>query len=245
MERRSVLKTIGGIGIAGSIGLGATTFTGGAAASSSSLNIKGSTLSNDDGDVTQVGVSIDHTASWDGFDEAVDAVAYRDVIKAVNGDGSIRASHVLYDNTDAPVLLDNWSSDGSGDDGWGGPGEHTSGPGTSGDVNATLDWTVLAENPSNASKSVEKPGDIDAFGLDNGEDGTDKNVKLRYVKQVSFYATDSSGSYTSDDGSTTLALMGGDDGTRRRTTSEGDFTVTVTNEGATTSSGGTGSSSAK
>jgi|GEM_PF-1407915 len=245
MERRSVLKTIGGIGITGAIGLGATAFSGGAAASSSSLNIKGTALSNDDGDVTQVSVSVDHTASWDGFDEAVDAVAYRDVIKQINGDGSVGATHVLYDITDAPVLLDNWSSDGSGSDGWGGPGEHTSGPGTNGDVNATIDWTVLAEDPSSAAQSVETPGDIDDFGLDNGDDGTDKTVKLRYVKQVSFYAEDSGGSYTSDDGSTTLALMGGDDGTRRRTTSEGDFTVTVTNEGATTSSGGTGSSSAK
>lgn len=245
MERRSVLKTIGGIGITGAIGLGATGFTGGAAAASSKLKIRNSKVSNDDGDVTQVGVTIDHTASWDGFDRSVDAVAYRDVIKEVRGNGSTGATQVLYDNTDAPVLLDNWSSDGSGGDGWGGPDEHTTGAGTSGDVNAGIDWVVLAENPGSAAKSGESPGQIGAFGLDNDTDGTKKTVQLRYVKQVSFYTEDAGGAYTSDDGSTTLALMGGDDGTLRRTVSKGDFKVTVGNEGATAGSSGTGSSSAK
>lgn len=246
MERRSLLKTIGGIGTASVLGVGAsvTAFSGGAVAASSSLNIGNAGVTNDDGDVTQVAVTIGHTAQWDGFDIPVDAAAYRDVIKKVNGDGSIAASHVLYDNTDSPVLLSNWSSDGSGSDGWGGPDEHTSGPGTSGNVNAGIDWVVLAEDPSSAAKSVESPGDIANFDLDNPSDGTDKSTTLRYVKQVYFYTEDSSGSYTADDGSTTLSQMGSDDGTMAKTESQGDFTVTSTNEGATVSSGGSGSSSA-
>lgn len=242
MQRRDFVKAVGSIGTASIAGLGAAALSSGAAAASSNLTISDTSLSNDDGDVTQVGVAITHDASWDGFDKSVDAVSYRDVIKKVQGNGTIAATHVLYDNTDAPVLLANWS--GSGDsNGWGGDGEYTTGPGTSGTVNADIDWTVLAENPSTAANSVESPGNLSDFGLDNATDNSSEQTTLRYVKEVSFYTTDSSGSYTSDDGSTTLALMGGDDGTVADTRAEGDFVVTVTNEEVTTSSSGDGSSS--
>lgn len=244
MQRRSFIKTVGGIGAATTLGAAGLALSGSAVAASSDLTISGTTLSNDDGDVTQVGVTLDHDASWDGFDVPVEAVAYRDVIKKVEGDGSTSASHVLYDNTDSPVLLANWSTDGSGSDGWGGPDEHTSGPGTSGSVDVGIDWTVLAENPSSAAKSVESPGQVSDFALDNDTDDSDKTTTLRYVKEVSFYTSDSSGSYTSTDGSTTLRLMGGDDGTMQKVQAQNDFVVTVTNESATADSGGSGSSSA-
>jgi hypothetical protein len=236
------MKTVGGIGAASALGVGAIAATGGAAAASSSLDITNTSISNDDGDVTQVGVAIDHQAQWDGFDYPVEAVAYRDVIKMVNDDGSIGASHVLYDNRDAPVLLSNWSGNGDSN-GWGGDDEHTNGPGTDSYVHAGIDWTVLAEDPDSAG-TTESPGQIDNFGLDNDTDNSYKKTTLRYVKEVYFYTSDANGSYTSADGSTTLGLMGGDDGTMDKVRSEDEFTVKVTNEKATASSSGSGSSSA-
>lgn len=242
MERRSFLKTAGSIGAAATVGAGGLALSGSAAAASSDFQISGTSLTNDDGDVTQVAVDIDHTASWDGFDIPVEAVAYRDVIKRIDS-GNVTATQVLYDNTNSPVLLSNYSTDGSGSDGWGGPDEHTTGPGTSGSVNAGISWTVLAEDPSGAAQSVESPGDISNFNIDNDTDNSDKQARLRYVKEVRFYTSDSSGSYTSDDGSTTLSLMGGDDGTLQKARAENEFIITVTNEEATATSSGSGSSS--
>jgi len=243
MERRSLLKTIGGIGATAAVGgAGLLASTGGALAANSSLLITGSSVTNDDGDLTEVIVNLDHEATWDGFDIAVDAVEYRDVIKRVDGSGNVVASHVLRDELDTPVPLSD-IADGS----WGGSDENSTGPGTEGSVSAGIQWSVLHDDPSSAtyippgdSGSV---GDVQDFGMDNEEDDSTKSYTLKFTKKVQFYALDSNGSYTGIDGNT-YRLMGGDDGTLAETVAEGTFTVDVTNEAATASSSGSGSSSA-
>lgn len=246
-NRRKVLKGIGGAAIAAGIGAGGfIATTGSAAAASGNLSISGSSVSNDDGDLSQVHVTLDHEASWDGFDYPVEAVEYRDVLRVYDGEGNQLGSDVLRDGTDSPVLLENWSSDGSSD-GWGGPDEHTSGPGTQGTVNAGIVWTVLAEDGATPDNPIPQgsSANIEDYGLDNGADDSTAKYTVEMVKTVRFYTTDPDGSYTANDGETSLRLMGGDDGTIGEVKADGQFQLNVTNEAATTSSSGTGSSEAE
>lgn len=244
MERRSLLKKVGGIGAIAAVGgAGLLATSGGALAANSSLSITGSSVTNDDGDLTEVIVNLDHEATWDGFDEAVDAVEYRDVIKRVDGSGNVVASHVLRDELDDPVPLSD-IADGS----WGGSDENATGPGTEGKVVAGIQWSVLHDEPSNAtyippgdSGSV---GDVQNFGMDNTEDDSTKTCTLKLTKKVQFYAQDPNGSYTGYQNNNTYRLMGGDDGTLSETVAEGTFAVDVTNEAATAGSSGSGSSDA-
>lgn len=241
MERRSLLKKVGGIGATAAVGgAGLLATSGSALAASSSLSITGSNVTNDDGDLTEVIVNLDHTATWDGFDIAVDAVEYRDVIKRMDGNGGVISSHVLRDELDTPVPLSD-IKDGT----WGGSDEDSTGPGTQGNVEAGIQWSVLHDEPSNATYTppAGSAGDVQDFGMDNAEDDSTKKYKLKLTKKVQFYALDSSGSYTGINGNT-YRLMGGDDGTLSETVSEGTFTVDVTNEAATADSSGSGSSSA-
>jgi hypothetical protein len=241
LDRRTVLGTVGGLAVAGS---GFAALTGGATATSGNLSIGDSQVSSDNGDLSEVNVSLDHEVTWDGFDYAVDAAEYRDVIRVYDKDGNKLGAHVLRDETDTPKMLKNWSGNGDSN-GWGGDGEYTSGPGTEGFVHADIHWTVLADDPASASNPVPQgqPGDVDNFGLDNNTDGSWAEYTVEFVKIVRLYAKDSNGSYTADDG-TSVRLMGGDDGTVGEVKSSGTFTLKVGNEAAQTSATGSGGSNA-
>lgn len=252
MERRNLLKSIGVLSAAGAAGGGALSlFASQGARAQASWTISDSTpVTTDDGQIKYVNVTASHTAAWDGFDEPVAAIAYRDTI-VLDPNGSA-VSHTVYDNTDSPVLLGNWSSDGSGSDGWGGPGEYIANTGSSGDqdfrlhgeANADIDWNVVADPNYAEPESVEDPYDISGSStLEPDTDGDTDQSLIRYTKAVHFYKEDPSGSKTSDDGSTSLSPMGQQDGTVEKVESTDEFQVTVTNEEATTSGSGSGSSS--
>lgn len=246
MERRELLKTVGGIGAATATGgVGLLASSGGALAASGSLDISNTTISNDDGDVTRVRVALEHTVDWDGFDISVDAVAYQDFIQAVDSNGNVVTGHKLYDNTNSPPLLENWSGDGN-NNGWGGAGEYTSGSGTQGSVNADIDWIVLSDDPA-GDTSTETPGLTDDFNADNNSDGSNKTVRLRYVKRVVFFTTTDTGGASTQaaDGQTTVYEMGNDDGTIAQVENTERFNVEVSNEEASASGGGSGTSSAE
>ena len=87
MERRTLLKTVGGIGAASGLGIGGmAVLSGGAAASA--VNIEGDNLSvsNDRGDLSEVTVDPEFTVSWDGLDDAVGKVFFLLEAKVGNGD---------------------------------------------------------------------------------------------------------------------------------------------------------------
>lgn len=249
VDRRTIIKGAGGIAGLGLAGIGATAFTGSAVAANLTIQDP-DTVTTDDGQIQFVNVALDHTAEWDGFDRPVDAVAYRDTITLRPNSDSV--SHVVYDNTNAPVLLDNYSSDGSGSDGWGGPGEHVSDTGGEesqhyrehGKVHANIDWNIVVDPRYASAKSVEDPYEIDGSSvLEPETDGNSKTSTIEYQKDVFFYEADSNGGYTSDDGSTTLALMTGD-GVEKRVRSVGQFALTVQNQANEQTGSGSGSSSA-
>lgn len=245
MERRSLLKTIGGIGAASAAGLGGMAALGGSAAAvSQGLNIGNSQVSNDDGDLSEVIVNLDHTVEWDGFDVGVDAISYTDVISITDGSGTDLGAYTLYDG--APVDLTEIVNGN-----WGGPGEtgsiyatdeDNSSPGANalaGSVSADVNWTVLTDQSNTPSaNSVQTPAVIgqDVGNLDNNTDGSDRTFTVTFEKTISFYTENTDGSYTQ---------MADGDGTVAQTTAAGSFQVTVGNESATTTAGSSnGSSSA-
>lgn len=246
MERRTFIKTAGSIAAATAAGGGALLAFSGGAAAASELDISGASVATDDGDVTEVIVTLAHEATWDGFDIPVEAVEYRDEIVVTDADGNEVGSTVLRDGLSSPVLLENFSSDGSGSDGWGGADEYTSGPGTAGSVNAGIQWTILHDTPSDATYPPAGDGSVGAigeYGLDNPTDGSTVTYTVEYRKTVQFYTADSAGEYTTDDG-TTVRLLGDDDGTIAASDSSGTFTLDVTNEPATKTGSGDGGAEA-
>jgi len=249
VDRRTILKGAGGIAGLGIAGIGASAFTGSAVAAN--LNITDpSTVTTDDGQIQFVNVALTHTAEWDGFDRPVDAVAYRD--RVIIRPQSDNKDYVVYDNTNNPVLLDNYSSQ-NGSDGWGGDGEYVSDTGSPdsqhyrehGAVNATIDWNIIVDPRYADAKSVETPYEINGSSvLEPETDGESKSSTIRYEKTVHFYEGGSGdNSVVTDDGSTDVVPMTGD-GVEESVSSVGEFTLTVQNQANTQTGSGDGTANA-
>lgn len=250
MNRRDLLKSVGGIGFAtAAVGAGGFAAFGSSAAaqSGSSLNIGNSSVSNDDGDLSEIIVKLSHKAQWDNFDVGVDAVSYTDKISITDGSGNDRGSHFLLKN----YVVD-FEDDLDGDGTWGNNEQYNfnvrdednnaNGPRPSvldGSIDANITWTILIDPTATAEfNSVQTPAVIgqDVDDIDVDQDNTTVSYTIDYTKTVKFYKENSGGGYTQ---------LGSDDGTLAETTAQGQFTVDVGNEEVTASSSGTGGSSAK
>lgn len=242
MQRRDVIKSAAGaLAVTTAGGAGLFALSGGAAAADDFTISDASPVTTTDGVVEFVEVDATHKVVWTGFDEPVYALAYHDkLVKASDG-----TEHVLYDGTGSPVRLEDFSSKGSGSDGWGGSGEYASedpssyveatGPTKTGFVNANINWRVLGDgDAAGGALSVETPGSLDAFGIEEPTDGETNTTTLEYHKTVSFYTEDANGN---------LVQMGSAEGTLANAESVASFTVEVTNDASTSDSSGDGSSS--
>ena len=78
VSRRSLLKTVGGIGVVGAAsGIGVVSMSGSGAAAEVSISASNpANVSNDRGDISQVTVNPNFTISWEGLDDAVGKVFY-------------------------------------------------------------------------------------------------------------------------------------------------------------------------
>lgn len=267
LSRRRFAQLLGGTIGLGVAGFGVREATSGASASGSWTIEDAEPITTDDGSLSAVTVSASHQVAWEGFDVPVVAVAYRDrIVVAPNNEA---VEFTIYDNTDAPVLLENFSGNGDSN-GWGGAGEYTTGPGLSGSVNVDIEWNVLADpdggkyahDGSSASPtgalSVETPGDIDQTPIEEPQDGATETTLIRYEKDVLLFrdvedtpevpdsgdAPAEVSTITSADGSTTLtnADMDGFDPISEATAT---FAVEVTNRAASPNPSEGGSSDAK
>lgn len=244
MERRTLLKTVGGIGAASATGgVGLAALSGSAMAASSDLSISNAgTVSTDDGDLSEVIVQLDHTVDWDGFDVGVDAISYTDSISVVDGGGNNYGSAQIHDS--GPVSVQEIA-----DGNYGGPGENatiravdeddsSSGANAlSAEVNADILWTVAKDSGAPTTRdSVQTPAIFgkDIQDLDVGSDNSSKTYTVTYEKVITFYTEGTEGNYNE------LTA----EGTVQSVTASGDFTVTVENEEATSSSSGSGGSNA-
>lgn len=88
MNRRDILRTVGGAGSAAAVGaLGLGAFTGSAAATQVDISAANpGVVQNDRGDVSKVTIDPTFRVEWEGFDQAVAKVFY--VIEAKTGSGS-------------------------------------------------------------------------------------------------------------------------------------------------------------
>ena len=241
IDRRSVLKGLGGAAVLGTVGTAA--FAGsGAAQSSIDVSITGAEIKNDAGDVDWIGVEAEKTIKWDGFDVPVDYIAFKHEITIE--DGGETEWHTLYDNnheiahgswkTPDPNLL-NWSGE-NGSDGWGGAGEYVSEytssdddlNGTKGTAHANIKWAVIDEGQEadDAERwySVQEAAPW-AERLSVDKDGKQTKHVLKWKTTLTYYTdaydTDTPAKIKPDDGDPTAT------GTER-------FGITVTNEAATT-----------
>lgn len=244
MQRRTLLK--GGAGALATATIGGTALTaltgGAGAATSDNFAISDTSVTTTDGTIEFVDVSATHKVVWTGFDVPVAAVAWKDtLVKPADG-----TSHVLHDGTGSPVRIADFSTQGSGSDGWGGSGEYASenpdsytaatGPTKEGFVHADIAWTVLGDGDgTHAAQSIESPASLDAFGIEQPTDGETKTTTLEYRKELHFYREDGSGG---------LVEMGSEDGTIAVAEGVATFDVSVTNEASSSSTSGDGSSTA-
>lgn len=181
-------------------------------------------VTSDDGSLNYVRLQANHKVEWDGFDTDAEYIRYIDKVTVRPGDEN--QSEVVSDVTSAH--LDDWSSDGSGSDGWGGPGEHTSGAGKAGYARADIDWNIIgdpnASDPAEGGpRSIEDPADL-LHLLEEDTDGETKTSKVVFQKQA--------------------RLLDGNKNEIERAVVSDSFVVEVTNEEATATAGGSGDASA-
>ncbi|WP_152421788.1 hypothetical protein [Halorubrum saccharovorum] len=237
MQRRDILKTIGGIGAtATAAGVGIGTMSGSAAASSLSIGSGEASVATAQGEIDRVSIQPNINVSWDGFDEVVGKV--RVLIEAAPHD-------VENENVGdfAPVFRATGWLNGTDDPGT----EVETGPGYSGEFAIAGEWLGGSDGitlydrtgpdysgvsqPENFFSGTSVAQDVPEDGFENGNyeqagtvdrffnpsDGTTENseVQLRYT--VSFHAPNSSIAADYDipesdvSGSSPLVMAGADD----------------------------------
>lgn len=232
MDRRSVLKGIGTLGIAGA-GVGAGTFanTGQAAEVSGTFTLSNAqAVTTDTGEVEYVRVDADFQVDWDGFDQPAAKVHFRDeVVVRPNEENQ---SSVIYKGMSDE--FDSWSPEG-GNQGWGGPGEYSSGNGTEGSFHVDIDWNVLGDSSAGsasegAARSVEDPAELLSL-IEADEDGNTKTSTIVHRKRFRFF--------NSNDQPLTgpNSVM---DGSPDDLTMEASFQTEITNQEATVTGDGDG-----
>lgn len=247
LNRRSILKGLAGAGaVAGVGGAGFLAATGGAAAAVElDVSIGDTTIANDEGDVDYVAVDVDKVLEWENFDVPLRYIGFRHEITL--DDGGDTGWHVLYDNMSG--RLTDWSSQGDGSDGWGGPGEYVGAHSnadhegndpeaseyTTGTAYADVSWAIISDGSHPAGyDSVQTP--VNWTGrLAEAEDGTTTTHTVRWRTTLTFYTEDGDGNAVQVTDADGVPSVQGED----------SFDVTVTNEaGGTTGSSETGSSTA-
>jgi hypothetical protein len=241
LTRRNALKGLGSAATVGLLGGGAYFATGlGAAQASIDITITDTNISNDRGEVNWVGVDVDKTIQWDGFDVPLKYIGFK---HEVSTDANSKGWHTLYGERVSPALPD-WSNFGDDEavplyttD------EANKADGTEGEAFAGIVWEIIND--------TGEPGSYAAFGYDGG--GTQDPAQWASDLSV---GTDGGSATHQVTMKTTLNFYKSqnDDGTYNQITEangvpgvsgEGSFVVTVTNESGTssTSEGGTSAGS--
>jgi hypothetical protein len=245
MQRRNLMKTLGGLAATGATaGLGISAMSGGVAAATSQLNISDpSAVTTDDGSIKWVAVQAYLRTEWDGFDEDIHYVRYID--KVTIRPNSDNNTYTIND-TISDDLGDGESAGSDTDDSWGGDtgwhgGEHFSPSGKEGYIHVDIDWGICQENRDNLYNNgymlPENPAPVDNLEADT--DGATKDSTVRFTKVVRLY-----GSGTDNNGDPNNPLTGPNSsyGVSDPTASV-DLAVSVTNQEGTATTADSGGSS--
>lgn len=222
MQRRKLLKVVGGIGVASSAaGAGVFATSQGAEATAGSDIANPSSVTSDDGEITSVAVQTTGRLTWAGFDTpAKQARIITDV--SLQRNGSELNNYRIHDTGKFDLTTSSW----------GGAGEETSlsgdhEDGQDGYIASDVDWGILQENRENNYN--------DGYGLPNNPaptaplyadaDGSEQRTKI--VLKATYLLFDSNGNE-----------LTGKEGYPDRKQTSSSFVVTVNNEEATIGTGG-------
>lgn len=229
MNRRALLKGLGGIG-AVSVGGAALVFSGSQSAVAANFTISNpSTAVSDDGTVNYVRLQASQRVEWDGFDSDVHYARYIDWVTTRPNDQNTtdKINDTISDS------LDSWSGQGDSN-GWGGDDEYTSGIGKAGFVHAGIDWNIIgdpnATDPAEGGpRSIETPADrLDLLAVDT--DGDSKDSKVVFEKEVRLLDVNKN-------------ELAGPNGPYDAAISTDSFVVSVENQAATAGGSGSGTAS--
>jgi len=241
IDRRTVLKTATGAGAAALAGGGAFLALTGSAAASATLNVTvGDTqIANDAGHLNYVGVDVDKTITWEGYDVPVKYIGFKHEVAA---DSNSEGWHQLYptpgaaDDPDgfavSPELPD-WSNYGDDEAVTSYTTDANDYPeGTTGEAVAGVAWEIIndtGEPGSYAGFGYDGGGPQDpaewASELSEGEDGAVNETTVQFKSTLRFYEGIEDGDYIQISGDDGIGEVDGED----------SFLVTVTNENGTTS----------
>ena len=209
MERRNLLKAVGGIAVTASAsGVGVLAMSGGASATGGGTygNVD---ISSDDGTVDYVAIFGNSTVEWDGFDRV--ATQARIVNEARVP--AAESGWIQLNDTGKFAL--------SQGDSWGGSNDSVSGEGTSGTIESGVgvrsngnhdpetDWHVVGSDPDNYPLPTNS---VDPSNLENPDDGTTNTFAVETRATYEWYDSSDNGIFSK--------------------TFNSDITVDVTNEEA-------------
>lgn len=220
LDRRNVLKGIGGIGATAAVGgLGFLAVSGGATATAGSTIDDPNAVTSDDGEVTYVAVQTTGRVEWDGFDTAAKKARMISQVR-YKRNGNVLGEWTIHD-TSKFDLGSSWG--GSGED-ISLTGDHESGQ--SGHIASDVDWGIAQKNRNNTYNN--------GYGLPNnpapvndlyaGADGSTRETKVVLETQYRLY----------DAGGGELT---GTNGYPDRPVGESRFVVEVNNQGSSTTQG--------
>lgn len=191
MERRTVLKTVGGIGSTAAIGgLGLFALSGSAAATASgSFDYGSASVTSDDGSVEYVAIYGDSVIEWDGFDtpaQFFDIDIDARVVDKTEWVDLHETGHVDLDNGD-------WGND-----------ESLSGSGTSGTIKSaigldgnehdeTVDWHIVGSDPDGYGLPENS---IDPSELAVDSDGSSETFTVQKRITYTWYDDDKNDLFT-------------------------------------------------
>lgn len=144
MERRTLIKTVGGIGAATTLGVPLLLSERGVAATATQ-NFGSASVTSDDGTVDHLAIFGDTRVEWRGFEQEARSF---EIDIAVGGD-----------RLDSPVHLQTSGPHNLTADSWGGSGERFSGPGTSGWIESDVGYENQRRAPDKYWIIVAPDGD--------------------------------------------------------------------------------------
>lgn len=191
LDRRSVLKGLGGTAATAAVGATALVSMTGGASATGSFDYGDATVKSDDGTVEYVAIYGDSVVKWDGFDTPAKYFDIDiDLVVEQDWDGQTAAEADLHET--GRVDLDN--------DDWGNYDESLSGSGTSGDIksgigldengkhDSTIDWHVIGDGSHDDGYGLPPVDDrVDPSAVENGHDGETRGFTLTIKSTYTWY----------------------------------------------------------
>jgi len=222
INRRNVLKGIGAVGAVGALGgVGTLLMSNSASATAGGSIDNPDPVTSDDGTVTYVAVHTTGRLTWDGFDRPARQARLISRVKYKRG-GNVFATYTIHDTGKIDLTTESWG--GSGEE-ISLTGDHKAGQ--SGYIASDVDWGIAQANRENVYNDgyglPSSPAPTDPLAAEG--DGETQETRVMLESEYRLYAGNG-------------AELTGTSGYPDRPTFSEDFVVSVTNQSASTGSGG-------